>query len=130
MNQNGAVAPVSQDLVSHPSDKPATTNPFAHSANITLSVPETVEVRLVDASALGDYEVWVLLTSILSSAVTGFLVALVQATAPDRGRFTSITCVFGALMLVCGVMAMVKRRKLSSKARKVRFKVGEPIADQ
>lgn len=121
---------VNQDLVAHPSTKLSTGNPFAHTATITLSVPESVEVKLVDASALADYEVWVVLTSILSSAVTGFLVAIVQAAALDQARYVSITVVFGILMLVCAIMAVVKRRKLSNKARKVRFRVGEQIGDE
>ena len=116
-----------EDLIAHPSNKPPTVNPFAQSANITLSVPESVEVKLVDASALADYEVWVLLTSILSSAVIGFVVALVQATAQDKGRYSVIAAVFGLLMMVCAWMAIRKRRKLSSKTRKVRFRVGEPM---
>lgn len=120
---------LNQDLVAHPSSKPPTGNPFAHTANITLSVPESVEVKLVDASALADYEVWIVLTSILSSAVTGFLVAIVQAPPLDQGRYSVITEIFGILMLVCAFMAVVKRRKLSNKARRVRFRVGEQIVD-
>ncbi|GLS97883.1 hypothetical protein [Piscinibacter gummiphilus] len=119
----------SQDLVAHPSKKPPTSNPFAQSASITLSVPDSVEVKLVDASALGDYEVWIFLTSILSSAVTGFLVAIVQAAESDRSRYVAITFVFGLLALVCGCMAFNKRHKLTSKARRVRFSIGDPMSD-
>ena len=122
--------PVSgEDLVEHPSIKAPSANPFAQSANITLSIPESVEVKLVDASALADYEVWALLTSILSSAVTGFLVALVQAAGEERGRYVATTAVFIFMMLVCIWMAHYKRKKLSSKARKVRFRVGEQLVD-
>ena len=118
-----------QDLVAHPSNKPPTANPFAHSSSITVSVPESVEVKLVDASALADYEVWVLLTSILSSAVTGFLVAIIQAVADYKSQYVAITMVFAILMFICALMAIMKRRKLSSKARRVRFRVGEQVND-
>jgi len=118
-----------QDLVAHPSKKAPTANPFAQSASITLSVPDSVEVKLVDASALADYEVWIFLTSILSSAVTGFLVAIVQAVESDRNRYVSITAVFVLLALVCGYMAFSKRHKLTSKARRVRFSIGDPLSD-
>jgi type III secretory pathway component EscS len=105
-------------------------NPFAHSANITVSVPETVEIRLVDASALSDYEIWSFLTSILSSAVIGFGVAYFQATtAFEKSQHLSITLVFLCLMLVCAIMAWHKRKRLSAKARRVRFRVGEPMTD-
>jgi hypothetical protein len=117
------------DLVAHPSRNPPSANPFAQSASITLSVPDSVEVKLVDASALADYEVWVLLTSILSSAVTGFLVAIVQATDAERGRYIAITVVFSILAVICFSMAITKRVKLTSKARRVRFKVGDALPD-
>ena len=94
-----------------------------------MSVPDSVEVKLVDASALGDYEVWVLLTSILSSAVTGFLVAIVQATEAERSRFIAITVVFALLAVVCGIMAVSKRTKLTNNARRVRFKIGDAIPE-
>jgi hypothetical protein len=122
--------PAGQDLVAHPSEKPPTANPFAQSASITLSVPDSVEVKLVDASALADYEVWIFLTSILSSSVTGFLVAIVQASDSDRGRYVAITFVFGLLAVVCGYMAFSKRHKLTSKARRVRFSIGAPMSDE
>jgi hypothetical protein len=118
-----------EDLVEHPSIKAPSTNPFAQSANITLSIPESVDVKLVDASALADYEVWVLLTSILSSAVTGFLVALIQASGEERGRYIATTAIFVIMMLVSIWMAHYKRKKLSSKARKIRFRVGEQLVD-
>jgi len=38
---------------SEPSD-----NPLARGLNITVSIPETVEIRTVNASVLADYEVW------------------------------------------------------------------------
>lgn len=52
---------------SEPSD-----NPFAKGLNVTVSVPQTVEVRMVDAAALSDYEVLFFISSILGSAVVGF----------------------------------------------------------
>ena len=121
------VQPPNADLVAHPSSQAPSANPFAHAANITVSVPESVEVKLVDASALADYEVWVLLTSVLSSAVTGFLVALVQSPAADSGRFAWITAVFGVLMLICAGMAIGKRTRLGKKARRLRFRIGEQM---
>jgi hypothetical protein len=125
----GGPQPKSEDLVAHPSHVPPGANPFAHSANITVSVPETVEVKLVDASALADYEVWIFLTSILASTVTGFLTALVQAPATERSRYGMITIVFAVMMLICGITGILKRRKLSSKTRRIRFRVGEQLPD-
>lgn len=119
-----------EDLTTSTRPKAPSANPFAHSANITVSVPETVDIRLVDASALADYEVWSLLTSILSSAVVGFAVAYLQArTAFERTQHLVITLVFLCLMLVCAIMSWHKRRRISAKARQVRFRIGEPMPD-
>lgn len=119
-----------EDLVAHPSVQRPTANPFAQSANITLSIPETVEVKLVDASVLADYEIWVLLTSILSSAVTGFVVAIVQAPADDQGRYIANAVIFAVLMLGSALMGRYKRKKLGSNARKIRFRVGDQLPDE
>jgi VIT1/CCC1 family predicted Fe2+/Mn2+ transporter len=129
MSINTEAAATSADLIAHPSNKPPSANPFAQSACITLSVPDSVEVKLVDASALADYEVWIFLTSILSSAVTGFLVAVVQSPDTGRGQYIAITVVFLLLAVVCAYMAFSKRRKLTSKARRVRFRVGDAMPE-
>lgn len=118
-----------KDLVKGHSSAPEATNPFASSASISVSVPESIEIRLVDASVLADYEIWVFLTSVLWGAVIGFLVALVQAPAGDKSRFTAITVVFAVCMILCVGMAIHKRRKLAGKSRRVRFKVGDAIHD-
>lgn len=118
-----------EDLIAHRSKKPPGVNPFAQSASITLSVPDSVEVKLVDASALADYEVWVFLTSILASAVTGFLVAIVDASDAERGSHVAIAVVFLILALVCAFMAFTKRSKLGSNTKRVRFNIGTPMGD-
>ena len=118
-----------EDLIAHPSGLRPSANPFAQSANITLSIPESVEVKLVDASVLADYEIWVLLTSILSSAVTGFVVAIIQAPANDQGRYIANAIIFTLLMIGSGLMGNYKRKKLGSKARKIKFRVGEQLPD-
>jgi hypothetical protein len=94
-------------------------------------VPETVEIRLVDATALADYEVWTFLSSILSSAVIGFGVAFFQATTPtDRHNYMSMDVVFIALLVLCAATAFFKRRKLAAKSRRIMFRVGDPLPEQ
>ena len=119
-----------EDLVAERSRAKPSPNPFAHSASISLSVPETVEIKLVDASALADYEVWVLLTSILSSVIVGFTVATVQASGqPIQGALRAISLVSVVLMVVCGVMAYLKRRKLTARTKRLKFRVGDQVVD-
>lgn len=118
------------DLVAEKSTAKPSPNPFAHAASISVSVPETVEIKLVDASALADYEVWFLITSILSSAVVGFGVATIQAHGqPIQGMLLWVTIALGALVLVAGVMAFVKRRKLTARTKRLKFRVGDPVDD-
>ena len=118
-----------EDLVRQHSSQPASENPFAHSSNITVSVPETVEVKLVDASVLADYEVWSLATSIIGSAVVGFLVAYFQSEESVKGIYGAVTLVFSTLMILSGGMAAYKRRALTKKSKKVSFGVGPQICN-
>lgn len=121
------------DLVASKVASPPSSNPFASSANILVSVPETVEIRLVDASSLADYEVWSLLTSILSSSLVGFIVAWLQSSKDDplRGTLTAISGVLTILMIVCASTAFMKRHRLTTKVRRLRYRIGaEPIPDE
>lgn len=125
--ENGFEA-IQDDLVDQkPKAKPSK-NPFAHAASISVSVPETVEVKLVDASSLTDYEVWVLLTSILSSVSAGFVVAAIQSSGkPEQGTLVAISIVWVILTVVCAVTAKAKRAKISAKVRRLKFAVGDPV---
>jgi len=115
------------DLVSEKSHAGPASNPLAHSANVTIIIPETVEVRLVDASVLSEYEAWSLITSVLGSAVVGFGVAFLQASAADAARYMGNLVVFSVLLVVSGVTLVIKRRKLHSKTKKLSFRIGEPV---
>lgn len=130
MSSQNSSAPAHDDLVSAPSRQPSTRNPFAQSANVTVSVPETVEIRLVDATVLSDYETWTFLASILSSTVVGFVVAYLQAPeAPSAVALLAAGIVFAILLLVCGITAVSKRRQLRKKQRSLTFRLGEHVPD-
>jgi hypothetical protein len=89
-----------------------------------------VEVRLVDASALADYEVWVLLTSILSSALVGFVVATLQADGQPIQRLMFWVSVLVAVLLgVCAGMAVSKRNRLTASKKRLRFRIGEQMEE-
>jgi hypothetical protein len=126
-DENGTEA-AQDDLVAQtPKAKPSS-NPFAHAASISVSVPETVEVKLVDASALADYEVWVLLTSILSSVAAGFIVAAIQSPGkPELPTLVATSIVWVVLTLICALTAKSKRSRISAKAKRLKFAVGEPV---
>ncbi len=42
---------------------------------VNVTVPETLEIPLVNASVLADYEAWLFMASVLANAVIGFRVA-------------------------------------------------------
>lgn len=103
---------------------PPVANNGADAFNVIVSVPESIQIRMVDASALGDYEVWVFIASLLSNALVGFLVAYFQAvdahsvTVPYIGWTTAM---FGALFLVSIAVAISKRMSLRKKSKKIRL---------
>src|SRR5688572_25219691 len=96
-------------------DLPATEpipNPVHDTFNISVLVPEQITIRMVDASALSDYEVWVFLASVMASASTGFLVPYLQAEAandPMQRPLFWMTVVMLTLFLVSLSMALGKR---------------------
>jgi len=116
------------DLVAQrPTARPSP-NPFAHAASISVSVPETVEVKLVDASALADYEVWGLLTSILSSTTAGFVVSTIQSSGkPEQPTLITTSIIWAILTIICAITAYKKRSKIAAKAKRLKFAVGDQV---
>ena len=102
-------------------------NPLAGSSELMISVPETVEVRLVDAGVLSDYEVWALVSSILSSTVIAFAVAWFQAPDGEGGVYLANALVFGVLLIVAATTAHTKRKRLNSGLKRLRFRIGEQV---
>ena len=102
-------------------------NPLAGSSELMISVPETVEVRLVDAGVLSDYEVWALVSSILSSTVVAFAVAWLQAPDDGGGAYFANATVFGILLIVAGTTTYAKRGRLNSGVKRLRFRIGEQV---
>lgn len=100
-------------------------NPSAPGLNITVSVPETVEIKLVNANALTDFEIWIYISSLLSNVVVGFWIACVQNSETKLDsylRWTSI--VFTILFIVAIIVAIMKRRQLSNKSKSYKIRQG------
>lgn len=111
--------------INSPSKSPPTQNPNGDAFNVVVTVPESIQIKMVDASALADYEVWIFIASILSSAVVGFLVAYLQAVdakSPSQA-YIGWTCVlFALLFAVASGMATYKRTSLQKKGRDIKLK--------
>lgn len=108
--------------------KPAeqlTSNPLAKGLNVSVSVPETLEIVMVDASALGEYEVWLFLASLLWSGVVGCFVAFLQTDTqnPIKWMLLGNTILFAVVFVVMIVTAMMKRKRLKKKAKRIDLRV-------
>ncbi len=110
-----------------PAEKPSS-NPIASSLNVVVSVPDSIEVRMVDATSLADYEVWFFISSVLANAVTGFLVAYIQACNSNlatAGAIMWMTIVFAILFVVSVIMTFIKRYDLKKKGKSIKLKTTE-----
>ena len=61
---------------------------------VVVSVPQTLEIELVDSSVLKDYEVWSIQSSALFSILVGIAVAMIQS------GWSSALGIFGLVFLV------------------------------
>ena len=107
---------IDHDEVDPYSSEPSS-DPLAGALNIMVSVPETIEIEMVDSSALSQYEVWALISSTLFSAVIAFLVAIVQSGV----SFSLMVCeiVFFVLFVITSIAAYQKRRQMKQKGKKI-----------
>jgi hypothetical protein len=117
MNEHAKHAELSPDAAPQPA-QPQFSSPFA--ANLLF--PESVDIKMEDASALNDYELGLFISSTLASAFVGFLVAWLQAT--DSGR---LYLVLAVICLVIGgavfLWALSKRKKMTRRSRTLKMRV-------
>lgn len=92
---------------------------FAERLNILVSVPETIEVELVNSATLDEYEFRAFLASFFSTAVVGILVATIQSGLSFPLGLCGI--VFVISCAVCAISAHRKRQQLKQKAKKIRL---------
>ena len=91
--------------------------PFA----VNISFPESIVIKMVDASALNDYEFGLFISSAFVSAFTGFLVAFFQASS-DTNLFLLVTLLCGGCAIAFFIWAMMKRRKMTARSRAFKLK--------
>ncbi len=110
------------------SERASGTNPLMKSLNITLSVPEVIEIKMVDATALSDYEIWFFISSLLFGFFTAFVVPFIQSLQSSSSNIDWLlggnTLAFFLLFAVSVFVALLKRRKLQRKSKSVELKVG------
>jgi len=96
-------------------DEPADSGP-----NVLVSSPEKIEVRLVDARVLGEYELRFFLASLLGGVASNFVVASAQSswdlTLLINGG------IFVALFFIVFTSAVYKRRELKQNQKSIEYK--------
>ena len=88
--------------------------PFGQPVDFNLSVPP-IEARLVNATALEDYEIWVFTASLVFSAVVGFVVAYVQSTETPGGGdngYLAMALFLAFLFVLALARVIIVRRRL------------------
>ena len=125
----------------HPQAEPVTpdavdtTNPV-EGWGVNFQVPE-IEVRMVNAAALEEYEIWFGLASIFAAATIGFLVAYIQsiheseqlnAAQPAIAHhsdkaFLLVAIIFVVLLTASVVRTFLLRRTIKKKSTSHKMKV-------
>ena len=109
----------SGDIASEPSDNPVPGDDIS----VTLSVPETVEIKMVEATALADYEILFFISACFFSAFAGFLVASLQAAEHTHAPWMAFTAVLFLAFIIFVWWTLSKRRLLVTKRSKsLRYK--------
>lgn len=93
-------------------------NPIGEELMVEVSIPEKIEIKMVDASSLNDFELWSLLASIFCNFFVGFLVASISNTEEKRvGLYWSITGIFLAFSIFSIIMMVIRRKKMRVKTK-------------
>jgi hypothetical protein len=98
-------------------------NPLGDAFDISVSIPDKVEIKMVNASILSDYEVWIFISSLISNAVIGFWVAYSTNTNVNSASVLFWnSLIFTALFVITLVFALRKRYQLSKKSKSINLK--------
>jgi len=98
-------------------DQPTSQGQYNAPFAVNISFPESIVIKMVDASALNDYEFGLFVSSALLSATVGFFVGYLQANINDARMFGSVTILLGLLALSFLGWALSKRRKMAARSR-------------
>jgi len=95
-------------------------NPLAHQFNVVVSIPQSVKIKLVDASLLNEFEIWMYLSTVLLNIATGFWVSYAQNTTVLVDKILCYTSLcFTLLFLFAIIVAITKRIKMNKKSKEV-----------
>lgn len=97
-------------------------NPIGNELSVEVSIPEKFEVKMVDASSLNDYELWVFIASLLCNFLVGFVVAYISNTIKERdGLYLMITIIMFILFILSCYMVFDKRKNMTVKKKIIKM---------
>ena len=103
---------------------PVVTNPARQAFNITVSVPEQITIKMVDASGLSDYEVNLYISSLAFGAFCGLAVATIQESKSNSGLATPFGVITALTFLIFAaffIMAQIKRSKITKSGKEIKL---------
>lgn len=100
-----------------PTSPPPPGGPYNAPFAVNISFPESVVIKMVDATALNDYEIGLFFSSVFASAFFGFLVGFFQAPANEAKLYGVIAIVFAIVTLFFFGWALMKRRRMTSRSK-------------
>lgn len=96
-------------------------NPISDELNVEVTIPNRIEIKMVNASSLGDYEVWIFIASLICNFLVGFVVA--TFSADNRGGFIAFDILCAVLLIIALFMAFKKRSGMSVEKKTIRLGV-------
>jgi hypothetical protein len=106
--------------------EPPSENPYEETFDVQLSVPRIIKIEMVEARSLGDYELWLTISSVLLSAVVGFFVAWLPADSahdPEAPALFASLCLFVVFFIGSVFVTVLKRRALRSARRSITYRM-------
>lgn len=87
-------------------------NPLAD-MEVNFSYPQGIEINMVDISSVTDFEIWGMVTSVMSNFVVGILVGWLTSTdASVKPILLGFTIVFALFTIGALIMTVIKRKKM------------------
>jgi len=107
-------------------------NPTGTNFSVNVSMPECIEIEMVNANSLSDYEHWGKITSVMSNLLVGFFVGYltIDETKTDVKQF--LLCLSGLFLLFVIysiITAWQKRKLMKSNTKKIQMLATEVVSE-
>lgn len=114
-----STTPPAHDEVESFNDSSSQSTSESDNISISLSIPSEIEVALVDARALGDFELWSYISGVIMSLSSGFIVAFAQEQDAKTKSLMGIVALIFSVMFVGSIVMMLVKRFQMKKKKKV-----------